>query len=238
MIDPAAQCAMNLPSRYLKRIRTYLTRHKWLLNGLVMGLYGLVSTADGQSVDSVSQSSDNRFTYQLHTTFQGKGDHLTCSVSAIAIVDKATGQLRQRIRPEENDQDCQQRGSTLVIEDMNFDGYNDLRIRQLMPAAPNIPYYVWLYDPQTRLFTHNAALEEITSPVVDRVQQRIRSAWRANCCEYGEDTYGYLNGQLTLLQQTETTLAPNRSNRTINTVKQRVNGKMSLIRQTTARINN
>lgn len=238
MIHPLVRHSTNLPNIHISLNRMGMTQPKWLMTGVLIGLKTLLPTAYGQPVDSLIRSSDSRFTYQVHIASQGQGDLRSCSVSAIAILDRANNQLRQRIKPEENDQDCQQLSSALVVEDMNFDGYNDLRIRQLMPAAPNIPYYVWLYDPQTNRFTRNTALEEITSPVVDRVNQRIRSAWRANCCDYGEDTYGFLDGQLTLLQQTETTVDPNKSSRTITTFKQRVNGKMRLIRQTTARIDN
>lgn len=231
----------SLSGIYSTLIRRWVTSQRRLVNPLTIALSFLTLTAYShpvQSPDTLLQTSDSRFIYQVRTMFTEEGEHTTCSIVSISILDKATSQLRQRIKPADNDQDCQQLSSTLPVEDMNFDGYNDIRIRQLMPAAPNVPYYVWLYNPKTSQFVRSSALEEITSPAVDPTHQRIRSAWRANCCDYGEDVYGFIRDQLTLLQQTETTVDPTDSSRTLTTLRRRIKGKMSIVRQITAPIEN
>jgi hypothetical protein len=90
-----------------------------------------------------------------------------------------------------------------VIEDMNFDGYKDIRIQQFLPAAPNIPYYCWLWDDKTSKFVENIYLEEITSPEFDQENKIIKSFARASAANHFERTYKYLNGIPTLIKEFE-----------------------------------
>jgi hypothetical protein len=90
-----------------------------------------------------------------------------------------------------------------VIEDMNFDGYKDIRIQQFLPAAPNIPYYCWLWDEKTSKFIENLYLEEITSPEFNQENKVIKSFARASSSNHFERTYKYLNGIPTLIEEYE-----------------------------------
>lgn len=64
----------------------------------------------------------------------------------------------------------------LVIEDMNFDGYKDFRIRAISGGARNNPFsYCWIYDPVQHKYLLNEELEEIISPQVDHENKMITS---------------------------------------------------------------
>ncbi|MNP18410.1 hypothetical protein D3C76_1108930 [compost metagenome] len=91
----------------------------------------------------------------------------------------------------------------VVIEDMNFDGYQDIRIQQSMPASPNIPYYYWLWDEDSTRFVPNTSLEIITSPEFDQKNKWIKSDVRGNAATYYEDIYKYIDEIPMLVKETE-----------------------------------
>lgn len=89
----------------------------------------------------------------------------------------------------------------LVIEDLNFDGYRDLRLPEFLPASPNIPYLYWLYNPETAQFERNRALEYITSPVVDVERQMITSMSRLNAATYVLSDYQIEGDRFVIVQE-------------------------------------
>jgi len=95
------------------------------------------------------------------------------------------------------------------IADANFDGYDDILLLQFLPAAPNLPYFWWIYNPASKSFVEDTALENITSPQFDSVKHQITSFWRASCCDHGLDTYSYSNGKAILIHQEEDIADPN-----------------------------
>lgn len=76
-----------------------------------------------------------------------------CSIRSIAIIKKSDNKLIQTIFPPENsfNSDLPQ-DQLFTIEDVNFDGFNDFRIVQFIPAAPNIPYYYWTFNNKKKNF--------------------------------------------------------------------------------------
>jgi hypothetical protein len=92
----------------------------------------------------------------------------------------------------------------LILEDLNFDGYRDLRLPEFLPASPNIPYLYWLYNPETARFERNRDLEIITSPVVDTDRQLITSMSRVNAVTYVLSDYQIEGDRIQLVrEQTE-----------------------------------
>ncbi len=88
----------------------------------------------------------------------------------------------------------------LIIEDVNFDGYPDLRIMAFMPAGPNVPYYFWIWDSISASFKVDEQLEELSAPEFDQEAQKIFSYWRDGCCRSGGDAYEFVEGVLTLME--------------------------------------
>ncbi len=83
------------------------------------------------------------------------------------------------------------------LVDMNFDGYADMRLIELQPAGPNVPYLNWLFDPSKGSFVASPALNELSSPQFDARQRQIHSRWRDSAAREGVDTHEFRDGALT-----------------------------------------
>ncbi len=104
---------------------------------------------------------------------------------------------------------------TPQIVDMNFDGHPDLMIAQTLPAAPNIPYDMWLYDVASGKFVAApATLSEITSPEFDSAHHKVWNFWRGSCCDHGIDVYEWKNGDLSQTDSGESYVLPVRVGQT------------------------
>jgi hypothetical protein len=93
----------------------------------------------------------------------------------------------------------------LALQDMNFDGYADLRIIELRSAGPNTAYLNWLFDPATQKFLESRELNEIPSAQFDAVNRQIRSSWRDGATRYGTDVYEFSDGRPVLVRKEERT---------------------------------
>ena len=89
----------------------------------------------------------------------------------------------------------------LAVLDMNFDGYGDIRLVEFQPAAPNVPYLNWLFDPASGRFVENPALNAITSPQFDPATREIRSDWRDGATRYGTNVYVFRDGAPVLVRK-------------------------------------
>jgi hypothetical protein len=104
---------------------------------------------------------------------------------------------------------------TPQVVDMNFDGHPDLMIAQTLPAAPNIPYDMWLYDTASGKFVAApATLSEITSPEFDSAYHKVWNFWRGSCCDHGINVYEWKNGDLSQTDSGESYVLPVRIGQT------------------------
>jgi LysM repeat protein len=90
--------------------------------------------------------------------------------------------------------------TSLIVGDMNYDGNDDFRIVEFLPAGPNIPYVYYLYDPATKTFVYNESYRKITSPEFPGNAQII-SKWRESATKWGIDTYTITNNTPILTQK-------------------------------------
>jgi hypothetical protein len=88
----------------------------------------------------------------------------------------------------------------LLIEDLNFDGFNDIRLQAFMPAGPNIPYICWLWDDGARQFVHSAELSDIPSIEVDAENEWLSSYERATPALYTNSFYKFTDGKPVLFK--------------------------------------
>lgn len=128
------------------------------------------------------------------TTFEvyGDRDDQTLTAYGINIVyPQGTSQLLdgfESILPPHSEADA------LIVEDFNFDGYADLRMMEYQSgSSTGVPYFYWLYQPQTETFVASEAFRAITSPEVDTQERQIRSRTRASSDEVLTE---YFNVQL------------------------------------------
>ena len=122
-------------------------------------------------------------------TFRVLGDRDSYAFSAYGIhiiAPDGTEQMLDQfdsILPEGSEADA------LYVEDVNFDGYADLRIMKYLPGGANVPYLFWLYNPETKQFEQSKAFEVILSPQVDRGAKVLISQQRVNAAEYVREYY-------------------------------------------------
>lgn len=117
-------------------------------------------------------------------------------VTGIQVLKK--GQIHQTLEGFESDV---QQNEDVIVEDLNFDGYPDIRLLQYLPATPNIPYYYWLYDTALGKYVRNVEMEKITSPALDMTNQSILSQWSKSRTLVGTDYYQFKGHQLKLIKQ-------------------------------------
>ncbi|MRN52658.1 XAC2610-related protein [Paenibacillus monticola] len=149
------------------------------------------------------------------------------SANQIVITNKeASGEIIQELPfNETSTSDTETFG--FIMEDMNFDGYLDIRIQADTPAAPNIPYDCWLWDANNSKFIRNSYLEEIQSPEFDTQKQIITSIGRSSASEHFWEEYKYIDGIPTLMKRTEEEI--NQPQKIIHTVVwELVNGELEI----------
>ncbi len=116
-----------------------------------------------------------------------------------------------------------------IVEDMNFDGYKDIRIQQFLPAGPNTPYLCWIWDKENFTFVEHTELEELTSPVFDAKTKTVKASVRDNAATYYENEYKYMKDILTLVKETQTIIDPVTKKQTI-TIKELKKDKMQVVK--------
>ena len=85
-----------------------------------------------------------------------------------------------------------------LIEDINFDDYQDLRLT----TEKGLAYY-WLFDRKTEQFVRNAELERIPMPKFDANKQEIQSSWKQGERFYGTNYYRYMRDTTPILFRQE-----------------------------------
>jgi hypothetical protein len=86
----------------------------------------------------------------------------------------------------------------ITIEDVNFDGYDDISIPQ-QTVAYNICGLFWIWDTESRKFIRFNQLDSIPFPTFDNKNKTITSFLKDGCCYHEDNTYKYINGKITLI---------------------------------------
>lgn len=90
----------------------------------------------------------------------------------------------------------------ITVEDMNFDGYPDIRLLADVVGANEV-YLYWLYNPRVRKFEKNRQLEDIAiNPEFDPIRKAVVSSGSSGTGRFGE-TYLYRGGKYFLTERSE-----------------------------------
>lgn len=122
----------------------------------------------------------------------------------IAVIDAKSGDTIQELLPSDYTMcgdyvSCPDENLGFIIEDMNFDGYQDFRIMEFL--APNIPYLCWIWDEESGRYVYDVALSDITSLEVDGEKELITAFGRDSAAEHFNVYYKYIDGVLTLIKE-------------------------------------
>ena len=120
------------------------------------------------------------------------------TVSQINVINKENTQLHQKLKGFEAEV---HENEEVLVEDLNFDGYPDIRLMKYLPGTMEIPFYYWLYNPTNRQFERATFLESVLSPSVDTENELLKSSWRKSEKEYGVNYFAYTNDSIQLVKQ-------------------------------------
>ncbi len=114
----------------------------------------------------------------------------------------------------------------LVVEDMNFDGYNDLRVLNFVPMYQCETYDYWLYVPSKKRFEKNKALEVTSNVKFDAVSKTITSHYRGGGpFDELNEIFTWDKNKLTL-QYSEEVFMGIKDMEGFYTMKKRIDGKL------------
>jgi hypothetical protein len=83
----------------------------------------------------------------------------------------------QTLAIDVNDFEPPYRGADFFgAEDVDFDGYQDIKLLSWWGVTGNKGYIWWLFDPKKRVFVRNDALRGLSNPVLDPVAKTIETS--------------------------------------------------------------
>lgn len=184
---------------------------------LTVSIVDTESDVDGSGEDAAEDGDNSLFDnpFNIPTsitqsrTFEPQGSidfniRTDGDVSILDLADPVTGQVRQGFVVTSGFVDAFSESYSLLVEDMNYDGYDDFRLVEFLTAGANTPYLYYLYDPATEQFVFNSDLRAITSPQFVG-SNTILSRWQLGAANWGIDIYAYVNEKPTLLVRQEWT---------------------------------
>lgn len=96
-------------------------------------------------------------------------------------------------------------GCSIIVEDFNFDGCDDLAV-QGWTGAKNIPYYCFLWNPVTKKYEYSALISNVE---VDKENKLVVSATNDGGGQYSTTYYKYDDkNQLHMVRYVEENLSP------------------------------
>ena len=145
--------------------------------------------------------SDASFTYEViydTIAYAGNANLFANVVRRVDVISK--GKLIQSIPIEEFM--CERyldSTSVFIVEDINFDGHNDLRVINWLGTRSDKEYRYWIYDTKTEMFNADTTLNDFMNPSFDQNTKTIYTHWRYGINEEGHAIYNWQNGKCNLL---------------------------------------
>jgi len=192
----------------------------------------VVSLSDGKFIYrlTVEQLHGTHYRHYINEPAESKGKKqigfTVGTVKTITIINLKDTTEKQVIIPGENETSWPwteaNKAEKFIIQDMNFDGKNDIR---LLNSADNFTYYCWVYQPATKQFVQDTVLNKLVNPQFDPNEQLVYVNWQGYTNK-GTETFKYIEGKLTLIEEEETR---DDGKKTTITIKKLVNGKMEVV---------
>ncbi len=142
--------------------------------------------------------SPNLHEYTLN--FIGKGTENFLNINKIEIFKLEENKPLQVIDSLETLTPIINGNILFVMEDVNFDNYNDLRVVS-RSSLSSLPFLYFLFVPETGLFKRNIDYERITSPQVDFSDKEIVSFKKNDQNSYVTEFYKIKNGSPVLVKK-------------------------------------
>lgn len=96
---------------------------------------------------------------------------------------------------------CPEPGWLFRTVDANFDGYDDIEVFGWVPNN-TIPYFYWLWNPETQQYEYRFRLQ---GPTIDPSSRTLTAEYRESAAVYWRDTYEWQGGDLALVSHEQVT---------------------------------
>jgi hypothetical protein len=117
-------------------------------------------------------------------------------------------------------------------EDINFDGYKDIKLLIMWGATGNLLYDYYIYDPNSGKFIFSKAISDLLNPVLNPDRKELEVYWVGGEAGkiYSKTTYK-LQGLQPILIRSETQDWNEEKEKFIKIEKELKNGKMVIIKR-------
>lgn len=147
-------------------------------------------------------------------TFVVWGDREAGSVTAYGVQVVSTDGREQVLQEFESLLPPNSEADALVVEDINFDGYADLRIMEYLPGgSSNIPFFYWVYQPSSQQFVPAPDFAGVLSPELDPDNRQLLSRQKLSANEYVTEFYSPQGDQPNLVRKEVRTYAADGSSK-------------------------
>ncbi len=154
---------------------------------------------------TVKKYSDLNYIYEI--TFDNDKS-IECNLKSIIIKNMFDNSIKQEINTSNIISNCSiTYKENFILEDMNFDGYNDFRILKNKDIRVGL-YYYWIFNPTTNEFEMSKIFDLLKAePSFDKKKKRITTFSQYSCGRgYATWTniYKFENNQLYLFKEKST----------------------------------
>src|SRR3712207_1471176 len=119
------------------------------MGSLFLVMLVLHSAPAEPATQKVHTYSDKDYVYALELTQRpsDEGAYGLCELKSVPVKRKRDGQELQKLTLEDTPLECGlEPGGLLIVEDLDFDGHNDLRVLKLLDARLESTFDYWVYD--------------------------------------------------------------------------------------------
>ncbi len=98
--------------------------------------------------------------------------------------------------------------TALDLVDINFDGFDDIKLATQSSAGPNMGYTYWLYAPKAGRFEASTIGEQLSGfeVIPDPAHKTITAIGRSSCCAWNSTIYGW-NGSVLRARSSSDTMS-------------------------------
>ena len=120
--------------------------------------------------------------------------------------------------------------------DMNFDGYQDVRIPSWQGATGNFGYSVWVFEPRKREFVFHEGLSSLQGPRFDHEKEEIHTLSKGGHAGaiYTKGTWKFVDGELVQVEE-ERQRYVDEEDHYVKVLRKRVDGELREVSRMTVR---
>lgn len=215
--------------------KNMINHFKTKINVLLMTLF--ISQAFAQQSLNFN---DQNYSYHIIIHIDKKNEPpVQCSVKSMTVIRKSDKKVIQTIYPD-NSYNCfdnfhikDSNVAVFMLDDINFDGYNDFMIIESFPVIPGYckTYNFWIFNKLKQQFQQDTLIGFLSDPLIDHNSRLIKTISCGCCGDEISGIYKWENGVLVLIEETQSGQYFDFSKDRIITRKL-INGKMKIVKDT------